>query len=266
MFVIIACYHFFRRLTGANSVMMPHRLISTYQCCTKPSPVVNSSQIGNHYQKLHSIRHIEFSALHMYKQLNGKGVFGKCYSGYISANLEVCVKVFRSDEQLASVFPLEAVLTSQLCHSNLPWLYGITENESHKMLVLSFHSVNERSCTLYKVLHKDPQRLDFDVLLIDWRNILFGLVSALMYLHENNIVHNDIKADNILIESKSSTYHSILIDFGKGCFAVKMENFTNFLSQKTTNIIVNLLKLLQTSEMATINNLSLAMCMHLGVL
>ena len=202
----------------------------------------------------------------MYKQLIGKGVFGKCYSGYISANLEVCVKVFRSDEQLASVIPLEAVLTSQLCHSNLPWLYGITENESHKMLVLSFHSVNERSCTLYKVLHKDPQRLDFDVLLIDWRNILFGLVSALMYLHENNIVHNDIKADNILIESKSSTYHSILIDFGKGCFAVKMENFTNFLSQKSTNIVVNLLKLLQTSGMATINNLSLAMCMHLGVL
>ena len=30
-------------------------------------------------------------------------------------------------------------------------------------------------------------------------------------------MHNDIKSDNIVINNKSSTYHCVLIDLGKGC-------------------------------------------------
>lgn len=43
------------------------------------------------------------------------------------------------------------------------------------------------------------------------------MVSALKYIHINNILHNDIKSDNIMIDNRSIP-QSILIDFGKGCF------------------------------------------------
>lgn len=201
-------------ITSAN---LAHKLTSTYECCTKPSELSNHQKS---YPRLvfQSIRRIPFSALTIDKQPIGKGVFGKCYSAVISSHINVCVKVFRSDEKLLSVYPLEAVLTSKLCHSNLPWLYGIAEHRARKMLILSFHGVNGKSCTLFKALHHDQQEIGFNVTEIDWKIIVLGLISAVKYLHENNILHNDIKSDNVLLDDKSSSCQGILVDFGKSCF------------------------------------------------
>ena len=40
--------------------------------------------------------------------------------------------------------------------------------------------------------------------------------TGLVYLHGNNVLHNDIKSDNILLDK--SSYQSILVDFGESCF------------------------------------------------
>ena len=196
-----------------------HKLTSTYECCTKPSGVANH-QISYPQHVFQSLRRIPFSALSVDKQPIGKGVFGKCYSATMSSHIDVCVKAFRSDEKLLSVYPLEAVLTSKLCHSNLPWLYGISEYRARKMLILSFHGVGGKFRTLFKALHHtyDQEDIGFDVKKVDWKIIVLGLISAVKYLHGNNILHNDIKSDNVLLDDKSSSYQSILVDFGKSCF------------------------------------------------
>ena len=75
-----------------------------------------------------------------------RGVFGKCYGGVMSSHIHVCIKALRTDNQLGSTFPVDAVLTSKLCHTNLPWLYRISEHGSHKLLVISFHGINNQSC------------------------------------------------------------------------------------------------------------------------
>lgn len=95
-------------MTPAN---LPHKLTSTYECCTKPSELANH-QISYPQLVFQSIRRIPFSALTIDKQPIGKGVFGKCYSAVMSSHINVCVKAFRSDEKLLSVYPLEAVLPS----------------------------------------------------------------------------------------------------------------------------------------------------------
>ena len=124
---------------------------STYECCTKPSVV--SQMI---------IRQILFSGLCIGEISVGKCVFGKCYRCFMSLHLPVCVKAFWIDDLLVSIFPMEATLTSRICHSNLPWLYGITEHGPHKMLVLSFHGVDDKSCTFHEALNYDSQQLWFD--------------------------------------------------------------------------------------------------------
>ena len=107
--------------------------------------------------------------------------------------------------------------TDNLCHTNLPWFYGLSEHGSRRMLVLSFHGVNGRSYTIYQALKTDCQDISIE---INWKVILMGMASALKYIHNKNILHNDIKSDNIMIDNRSPVPQSILIDFGKGCYLV----------------------------------------------
>ena len=51
----------------------------------------------------------------------------------------------------------------------------------------------------------------------EWKQIILGSLSALVYLNDRNVLHNDIKTDNILIERLPSGIRSVLIDFNKAC-------------------------------------------------
>ena len=88
------------------------------------------------------------------------------------------------------------------------------------MLILNFHGAGGRSCTIHRALHYDPKHVGFDVSMIDWKIMVYDMVSALKYLHDHDILHNDIKSDNIVIDDRCAALHCVLIDFGKSCFAV----------------------------------------------
>ena len=67
-------------------------------------------------------------------------------------------------------------------------------------------------------LYCAQQNRDVSVTVCDWKQILLGSTSALVYLQAKGILHNDIKTDNILIERLSgSNVRSLLIDFNKAC-------------------------------------------------
>ena len=50
-----------------------------------------------------------------------------------------------------------------------------------------------------------------------WLHIIYVLVDGLCYLHQKEILHNDIKNDNILVHSSGGKFSIVLIDFGKAC-------------------------------------------------
>jgi serine/threonine protein kinase len=104
------------------------------------------------------------------------------------------------------------------------------ELERHMMLVLSFHGIGGSSCTIHKALHYSQKDIGFDATMIDWKVIILGMVSALKYLHDHDILHNDIKADNILLDDSSSSYQCVVIDFGKSCFVADGRSYS--LSEK----------------------------------
>lgn len=162
-----------------------------------------------------SLRKVSTKELCITKERIGRGVFGNCYIGSLGP-LQVCAKVFKTVCLCEPAFQYEAVLLSMCCHSNLPWLYGIAL--SPKTIVQSYHSINGRACTLHKALaHSliESEKISSD----NWKRLMIGAASAVEYIHSKGILHNDIKSDNIVIDSRqTSSFHSVLVDFGKGCF------------------------------------------------
>ena len=58
-----------------------------------------------------------------------------------------------------------------------------------------------------------------DVASLPWKNIVKGIISGIDYIHSKAIIHNDLKEDNIVLESdQNEQIKTLIIDFGKACF------------------------------------------------
>jgi serine/threonine protein kinase len=166
---------------------------------------------------LDGIRRIEQTSLDISKQCIGRGVFGKCYVGKL-AHIEVCVKVFRKGYEYA--FPAEAHILLRCSHVNLPWMYGvIIERSSPRAIIMSFHGNDGVSASLHHTLSK------LSLLPEQGKAVIIGLMSAVKYLHDNNILHNDIKSDNVIVEYTASSAKGVLVDLGKACYVADSRRY-----------------------------------------
>lgn len=103
------------------------------------------------------------------------------------------------------------VITALGDHANLPMLFGVVTKSVPLCLVLQFHGVNQESTTLHQAASK--------ILLnpTDCISLFIEIASTLSYVHLKGYLHNDVKANNVVLERKSDSakYDPILIDFGK---------------------------------------------------
>ena len=95
--------------------------------------------------------------------------------------------------------------------------YGVCKN----MILMTFHGLNnDTSLSLHAAVrtrkHVSLSIPDFSTQ--QWKNLLCGVISAVKYLHEHQILHNDIKGDNIVIDNQDSEVRSVLVDLGKACY------------------------------------------------
>ncbi|KAJ7377235.1 hypothetical protein OS493_030437, partial [Desmophyllum pertusum] len=92
-------------------------------------------------------------------------------------------------------------------------------NEAHKKLqskannlsMSSRFGTNPRSCTLYHALRSPTITLTKYCA----GKIMLELCQALQHLHLKQLLHRDIKSDNILLTTLHTGFHPMLIDFGK---------------------------------------------------
>ncbi|XP_075634999.1 putative LRR receptor-like serine/threonine-protein kinase At1g06840 isoform X3 [Castanea sativa] len=138
----------------------------------------------------------------------GQGGYGKVYKGILADGVVVAIK--RAQEgslQGEKEFLTEIELLSRLHHRNLVSLIGYCDEEGEQMLVYEFMS----NGTLRDHLSaKCKEPLSFATRL----RIALGSAKGILYLHteaDPPVFHRDIKASNILLDSK---YMAKVADFG----------------------------------------------------
>ncbi|XP_024626002.1 L-type lectin-domain containing receptor kinase IV.1 isoform X2 [Medicago truncatula] len=143
------------------------------------------------------------------KGILGVGGFGKVYKGVIpSSKLQVAVKrVSHESRQGIREFVSEIVSIGRLRHRNLVQLYGYCRRKSELLLVYDYMP----NGSLDNYLFNQPK------VRLNWSQrfrIIKGIASGVVYLHEEwekVVIHRDIKASNVLLDSE---FNSRLGDFG----------------------------------------------------
>ncbi|KAF3448767.1 hypothetical protein FNV43_RR09480 [Rhamnella rubrinervis] len=133
-----------------------------------------------------------------------EGGFGSVYSGELNG-LKIAVKQHKNASfQGEKEFKAEVHVLSKARHKNLVMLLGSCSERSHRLLVYEY--VCNRSLDQHLSEHtRKPLRWEMRM------KIAFGAAKGLQYLHQNNIIHRDMRPNNILV---THDYESMLGDFG----------------------------------------------------
>ncbi|KAL0328652.1 UNVERIFIED_CONTAM: putative LRR receptor-like serine/threonine-protein kinase [Sesamum calycinum] len=130
----------------------------------------------------------------------GEGGFGPVYKGTLADGRVVAVKqLSAASHQGKSQFLAEIATVSAVQHRNLVKLYGCCIEGDKRMLVYEYLENKSLDQVLFGTEGKS--------LYLDWEtryDICLGVARGLAYLHEESrlrIVHRDVKASNILLDS-----------------------------------------------------------------
>lgn len=142
-------------------------------------------------------------------ELIGRGAFGNVYKGLLSTGQFVAVKHLEipgniENEKNAHFisFIKEIELLKNLNHPNIVRYIGSTSENNNIYVFLEYVSGGSIASIINKYGHLEESMI---------RNYAKQILYAINYLHENNIVHRDIKGANILIDTDGLAK---LADFG----------------------------------------------------
>ncbi|KAF5946121.1 hypothetical protein HYC85_016349 [Camellia sinensis] len=122
-----------------------------------------------------------------------EGGFGSVYRGELKNGLKIAVKQHNhASFQGEKEFKSEVYVLSKARHKNLVMLLGSCSEGSHRLLVYEYVCNGELDKHLSRNT-KEP---------LNWDNrikIALGAAKGLKYLHETNIIHRDVRPNNILV-------------------------------------------------------------------
>jgi len=150
------------------------------------------------------------------RQSIGKGGFAVVYLGTWQAN-EVAFKCFQTKHLIAEKddftdFEKEVSIMASINHPNIVRFYGATIKPPRVGIILEFCKNGSLRCYITKA--RDT------FVLLQRLSLLMGIASAMCYLHERNIIHRDLKCDNILVDERIV---GKLTDFGISKFIANRE-------------------------------------------
>ena len=139
----------------------------------------------------------------------GQGGFGAVYHVFdkklnIDKALKVLPESIISDEEAMLDLKTEAQTMIALNHQNIVRVYDFQETGSMKYIDMEY--VNGKTLTKLKLEYENkimPENLV--------RDYALQIAKALAYAHNNNVIHKDIKPQNVMINSKDEVK---IMDFG----------------------------------------------------
>jgi serine/threonine protein kinase len=100
--------------------------------------------------------------------------------------------------------------SSCLCFCKGNGLFGVQTKKAPYGSVLQFLGTKEQSLTLWRAAFKKKLNID------QWLLVLDRVAEALQHIHSRGYLHNDLKANNVVLEMRyGSRYNPVIIDFGK---------------------------------------------------
>ncbi|WP_368029141.1 leucine-rich repeat-containing protein kinase family protein [Arcobacter sp. s6] len=150
------------------------------------------------------------------KELLGEGASGNIYKA-IYENKEVAIKVFKG-EMTSDGLPQEEmdINISMGVHENLIDVLAQVSNHPQNKDVLMLELISSAFKNLglpptFETCSRDIYAKDFKLSTKSALKILKGMAKAAVHMHEQNIMHGDFYAHNIMIDED---FNSILGDFG----------------------------------------------------
>lgn len=147
----------------------------------------------------------------------GRGQFGVVYKAYdVRSTMDVALKIVQhSEDELRSVsIEFNTVQNKRLKHTNLVTFIDAfqTKNDGLPVLVIVMEYVN--GIEMSKLKGGLIRRTD----VLEIVKQLFGVLG---YLHNNDIVHRDVKPDNIMLLNYPGKTQIMLVDLGFICLVSK---------------------------------------------
>ncbi|KAI8539065.1 hypothetical protein RHMOL_Rhmol09G0152500 [Rhododendron molle] len=138
----------------------------------------------------------------------GDGGFGTVYYGKLRDGREVAVKrLYEHNYKRVAQFLNEIEILTNLRHPSLVTLYGCTSRHSRELLLVYEYIPNG---TVADHIHGDRAK-DHPLPWPIRMNIAIETATALAYLHASEIVHRDVKTNNILLDNN---FRVKVADFG----------------------------------------------------
>ncbi|CAI8583847.1 unnamed protein product [Vicia faba] len=138
----------------------------------------------------------------------GDGGFGTVYFGKLRDERLIAVKrMYENNFRRVEQFVNEVEILTRLHHQNLVSLYGCTSRHSRELLLVYEYVPNGTVADHLHGSKSKPGMLPWPVRM----NIAVETASALVYLHASDIIHRDVKTNNILLDNHFSVK---VADFG----------------------------------------------------
>ncbi|XP_030955857.1 LEAF RUST 10 DISEASE-RESISTANCE LOCUS RECEPTOR-LIKE PROTEIN KINASE-like 1.1 [Quercus lobata] len=133
---------------------------------------------------------------HVEKEL-GSGGFGTVYHGKLHDGREIAVKrLYGHNYRRLEQFINEVEILTRLRHKNLVSLYGCTSRQCHELLLVYEYIPNGTVADHIHGHQATPGSLTW----LTRMSIAIETASALAYLHASDIIHRDVKTNNILLD------------------------------------------------------------------
>uniref|UniRef100_A0A1Q3EZR9 Putative pas domain-containing serine/threonine-protein kinase n=1 Tax=Culex tarsalis TaxID=7177 RepID=A0A1Q3EZR9_CULTA len=173
------------------------------------------------------LTHGEYSKYYTLVRHIGKGAYGYVKLSYRNADRLLVISKFILKDKLVPQFmitgednreiPMEVYLLTHVKHPNIVNMFDWFENEKFFQVVMEIHG---SGMDLFEFIDRRPVMTEKLGCLI-FRQI----ANAVAFLHSLNILHRDIKDENVIIDHN---FHIKLIDFGSATFVQEGQLFATF--------------------------------------